>query len=195
MFHHQALCLQLNLNERAVLVPGGNAAASSPSDLMLKATEILFPMVRVWLAEQQSQPGKPRLASGEGFIGLPTPASSIAPTGQSARSPVRASGGSGATAAAMDSEVGVGAASDWTLLSKESHLVQHAGARGQPLDTRLMHSLLYLLEYFRFAGSTADTNGSRLRNELVLDLCVPLVEVLWNRVPAKRILFHVVSIG
>ena len=182
-----------------MLVPGGNTAASSPSDLVLKATEVLFPMVRAWLAEH-AQSGKAR-AAGESFAGagLPPPAPSAGSVGQSPRSlarhqhqPAPASGGSGSGATATDTDAS--AAGDWTLLSKESPLSQLAAtARGQPPDTRLMHSLLYLLEYFRFAGSTADTKGSHLRNQLVLDLCVPLVEVLWNRVPAKRILFHVVS--
>ena len=185
-----------------MLVPGGNTAASSPSDLVLKATEVLFPMVRAWLAEH-AQSGKAR-TGGEGFAGagLPSPAPSAGSVGQSPRSPARrehqpapASGGSGSGAtAATATDTGASAACDWTLLSKESPLSQLATtARGQPPDTRLMHSLLYLLEYFRFAGSTADAKGSHLRNQLVLDLCVPLVEVLWNRVPAKRILLHVVS--
>ena len=184
-----------------MLVPGGNTAATSPSDLVLKATEVLFPMVRAWLAEHAAQAGKAR-AAGEGFAGagLPPPAPSV---GQSPRSPARqqhqpaaasSSGSSSGGTAATDSDLSAGAGGEWTLLSKESALVQLAAtARGQPPDIRLMHSLLYLLEYFRFAGSTADTKGSHLRNQLVLDLCVPLIEALWNRVPSKRILLHVVS--
>lgn len=184
--------MQMNLNERAMLLPGSNTAAASPSDLVLKASELLFPLVRSWLAEQQ----------------MPQSFQAMQSVKSSARSPARHQKqhsriGSNGAAMDTDSSSSASATGDWTLLSKEtsssaaSSTAMAAGARGppQPPDTRLMYSLLYLLEYFRFAGSTSDQMGSRLRNELVLDLCVPLVELLWNRVPAKRILQHVVAIG